>query len=168
MTLSVWEKLEEYPLFDSAMVEHHFTPYLRDYDIVFDVLAAIPGGNGSYIAARYLCRFTHCVVVQVITAVSDQAWQMSWSDIFTDYQVWEQSGSPSGYVWGVEFSAVYPGLKFMKDSAHAKEWTERLQQPMYELLIETNGHNITLIFHDVFVHQIATGDPTSGTLIPLD
>ncbi len=36
MLPTVREKLENGPMFDHAIVEHHFTPYLRDYDIIVD------------------------------------------------------------------------------------------------------------------------------------
>ncbi|MHB8627343.1 MAG: YxiG-like protein [Aggregatilineales bacterium] len=165
---SVWEKLESSPFFDCPIIAHNFTPYLRDYDIIINVPAAVLGIIEPYFAASYLYRFTHCVFAQVTMAASDSILRESWSDIYTDYEAWKQSGMPKGFVWGVNYSDAYPGMKFKKDSPLAKEWTERLWHPMHELFIETNGHNITLIFHDVLIRQLARADPITKDLIPLE
>ena len=167
MASDIREKLQEDLLFDSAIVEHHFTPYLRDYDVVIDVPAARPNGQGSYIEGRYRYRFTHCPIVQVTTAVRDDVWRESWADHFTDADAYEQAGTPDGYFWGVCYSDAYPGLTYVEGSPLAKEWSERFERPMHEVRIETNGHNLTIIFHDVSIRKIAQGNPDSDLLHPL-
>ena len=88
--------------------------------------------------------------------------------MLTDYRAWEAAGKPDGYLWGVNFSNAYPGMEYVADSLLAKEWTERLGQVMHEVQILTNGHNLTIIFHDVEVKEIAEADPvTRETMIPL-
>lgn len=158
----------EDPLLDSAIVQHGFTPYMRDYDVIVDVPAATPDGNGSYIAGRYRYRFTHCVEAHVETTVRPDVWQQSWTDEFVSYSRWQEAGSPGGFVWGVEFSDAYPGASRVADSTRAVSWTEKLDREMHELLIETNAFSISLICHDMHVTQLAVGDPHSGTLTPLD
>ena len=155
MSSDIRKILEGWPLFDNAIVEHHFTPYLRDYDVVVDASAAAPDGTGSYIEGRYRYRFTHCVVAHVTTDVDDEVWRKSWEDVFTDYEAWEEAGEPEGFVWGVCYSAAYPGLEYIGNSLLAREWSERLRKPMHEVKIETNGHNIRLVFHDVTIRKIA-------------
>ncbi len=93
-------------MFDSAIVEHHFTPYMRDYDIVVDVPTATPDGKRSYIAARCFYRFTHCVMAYVTTSVEDRVWRISWGDEYIDYKTWEKAGAPEEFVWGVCFSSI--------------------------------------------------------------
>ena len=39
---------------------------------------------------------------------------------------------------------------------------------MHEARIETNALDLTLIFHELRVDQLAVGDPDTRTLIPLD
>ncbi len=46
MPQTIKEKLAAGPLFDSAIIEHHFTSYMRDYDLIIDVAAATPNGRG--------------------------------------------------------------------------------------------------------------------------
>lgn len=36
-------------IFDSALIEHGFVDHMRDYDLMIEVPAATPGGEGSYI-----------------------------------------------------------------------------------------------------------------------
>lgn len=55
--------------FDSAVIEHGYAPFNRDYDVVVDVPAATPDGSGSYIAKRLCYRFTHCPVASLRTAI---------------------------------------------------------------------------------------------------
>ena len=80
----------EDPLFDSAIVQHGFTAYMRDYDVIVEVPAAAPGRpGGTYIEGRYRYRFTHCVEALVETAVRPDVWQLSWTDEFIDRARWE-------------------------------------------------------------------------------
>ena len=161
------EKVEAGPMFDSAITAHGFTPYLRDYDILVDVPAIAPGGKTSYLAGRWRYRFTHCVLVEVTTNVADDIWRVSWTDEFTDFETWKQAGEPEGFVWGVCWSEAYPGLSYIEKSESAKEWSERLGQPMHEVVVETNSQTLRLIFHDVDIREIARGNPKTNELTPL-
>lgn len=149
-------------MFDMAVVEHHFTPYMRDYDIIVDVSAAVSDQKRSYVESRYRYRFTHCVLSEVTTAIQDETWADSWADIFFDDDAWEAADCPSGFVWGVCWMNAYPGLSYISDSPAARAWSERLGHSMHEILIETNVHNIRLIFHDVDITKVAHGNAQTG------
>ncbi len=157
MSLSVEEKLEAGPMFDMAIVEHHFTDYMRDYDIFVDVVGPVPSSHKSKVYGQCRYRFTHCVLAEVRTTVRENVWAVSWEDVLTDFQVWTDAGQPEGYVWGVKYMAAYPGLLYVADSTVAREWTERLDKPMHEVDIETNAHNIRLVFHDVDITWTSEG-----------
>jgi hypothetical protein len=43
------------------------------------------------------------------------------------------------------------------DSALADHWAEALGLPFHEVRIETNGHNLTLVFSDLVVSEVAPG-----------
>ena len=159
MASGITEKLRAELFFDSAIVEHRFVPYLRDYDVLIDVPAARPNGRGSYIEGRYRYRFTHCPIAQVATAVRDEVWRVSWADLFTDYGAWERAGTPDGYVWGVCYSEAYPGLTYIADSRLAREWSARFGYPMHEVQIETNGHNLTIVFSRCKDLEDSAGQP---------
>ena len=147
MTDDEMRKALQEPLFDSAIVRHGFAPFLRDYDVVAEV--------NKY---QFLYRFSHCTSVTVTTAVADSVWRESWPDIYTNYGAWVRAGNPDGYVWGVCYSLAYPGATYVENSAAAQEWAARLGKSMHEVLIETNGHNLRLIFHDLSVRELKEGD----------
>jgi len=82
----ILDALEQGSLFDSAIVRHGFTIYLRDYDII---ACAAP-------ASEYLYRFSHCPLAEITTAVPDDVWQRSWGDNFIDSSEWLKSREPDG------------------------------------------------------------------------
>ena len=160
--------VEDWPLFDNAIVAHGFAPYMRDYEVVVVASAAVPDGSRSYRDGQYRFRFTHCVVAHVETAVRDDVWPGSWDDVFTDYTAWERAGCPGGYVWGVNDMAAYPGATYRPDSPRAAEWARRLGRSMHEVRIETSAHTLELVFHGLRVQKVAAGDPATGALAPID
>jgi len=157
MSLSVQEKLEAGPMFDMPIVEYHFTSYMRDYDIFVDVIGAAPDGHKSQVMGRSRYRFTHCVLAEVTTTVSDEIWMLSWSKDFINNQAYLDAGEPEGYVWGVNWMNAYPGLSYIANSPEEQSWADRLKKPMHEALIETNTHKIELIFHDVEITWTSEG-----------
>ena len=161
--------LEEWPLFDNAIVAHGFVPYMRDYELTVIATASTPGpGARSYQEGRYRFLFTHCVVADVETAVRDAVWPQSWDDVFTDYAAWERAGAPAGYVWGVNDMAAYPGAVYLPDSPRAAGWTRRVGHPMHEVRVETNSHTIRLVFHALRVYKVGQGDPATGDVSPIE
>ena len=143
----VKEKLNAFEMFDVAILWHGFTAYMRDYDVIVEV-----GGTGQ---GRYRYRFTHCPEANVSTQVSDEVWQESWDDLYTDYQKWLDSGEPEGFVWGASWSMAYPGLSYLDDSPLAAEWAGRFGKPMHEVVIETEVFRLKLIFHDVIIQKLS-------------
>jgi hypothetical protein len=156
------------PIFDSAMMRHGFTTYMRDYDVVVELPALRPDGDGSYIEARYRYRFTHCVEAIVKTKLRPDLWRQSWSDAFIDFAAWEKAGEPSGLVWGVECAEAYPGVEYVERSGSAGAWTEQVGKPMHAIRIETNAYVIELVCHDLLVARLAVGDPHTGDRKPID
>ena len=141
-------------VFDQALVFHGFADYMRDYDLY--IYATSDPRTG--IAPEHLrYRFTHCVRATATTAVRHDVWPRSLGDEFTDYEEWLRSGAPEGYVWGVKWQGLYPGMQLMPESDETRQWSARLGLPFHEVLIETNGHNISLVFSDLRVSTVATG-----------
>jgi hypothetical protein len=161
MTLTVRQKLEAGPMFDSNIIEHHFALYMRDYNVLVETYTAVPTQQSSDADDRYLYRFTHCVMAYCSTVIQDETWRVSWDNVFTEYERWRQADEPPGFVWGVNYATAYPGLRYIDDSALAQRWTERLQRPMHEVVIETNVYNLQLVFHDVDIHKVTEGQPSA-------
>jgi hypothetical protein len=147
MTVEEIRKALQEPLFDSAIVRHGFAPFFRDYDLVACIKEH-----------QFLYRFSHCTAAWITTAVADSLWRESWDDIYIDHAAWERAGAPSGYVWGVYYLLAYPGATYVENSELASDWSRKLGKQMHEVRIETNGHDIGLIFHDLSVRELREGD----------
>lgn len=138
-------------VFDQAIVFHGFADYMRDYDVI--IYATADSRTG--IAPEHLrYRFKHCVRTTVTSALTPQIWRKSLDERLIDYG---QGVDLDGYVWGVKWQGLYPGMQLVEDSADAARWGSELGVPFHEALIETNGHNISLVFSDLSVSVIGAG-----------
>ena len=134
-----------------AIVFHGFTDYMRDYGVV--VWATADPRTG--IAPEHLLyTFKHCVRAIVTSAVRPEVWAKSHDDRLIDY---ETGVDLDGYVWAVKWQGLYPGMQLVPQPSDATRWEEALGVPFHEVSIETNGHNINLIFSDLSVRQVAPG-----------
>jgi hypothetical protein len=134
--------------FDFGVLEHGFAPHGRDYRFVIqDSLCSDPG--------TYELVFTHVVDLRYETRVSDEVWQTSWTDEFTNYSNWMASGEPEGYVFGTDWSLAYPGIEALASAPEAQCWSERLQHPMYSASIETDRFLVSLVFSNVSHRKIS-------------
>lgn len=138
-------------VYDQAIVFHGFTDYMRDYEIV--VLATADPVTGIA-PAHLLYTFKHCVRATVTSAVSPDIWARSLDDRLIDH---ETGVDLDGYVWGVKRQEIYPGMRLISPSAEASRWEEALSVPFHEVSIETNGHDINLVFSDLAVREAAPG-----------
>ena len=138
-------------VFDQAIVYHGFTDYMRDYEVVFHCTADPRTGAPP---ANVRFRFKHCVVAEVRTAVSAETWRRSLDDRLTSY---ETGVDLDGYVWGVKWQVNYPGPTIVADSPRAATWADDVGIPFHELRFETNGHNLSLVFHDLSVDEVESG-----------
>jgi hypothetical protein len=138
-------------VFDQAIVFHGFADHLRDYD-VFIYATADPRTGIAPQHLRY--RFTYCVRATAVSAVPPQVWRESLDDRLTDY---DQGRDLDGYVWGVKWQNLYPGMRLVTESADADHWSRSIGIPFHEAAIETNGHNLSLVFADLIVDIIGKG-----------
>lgn len=145
---------------DQAIVFHGFADYMRDYD-VFIYATADPRTGIAPQHLRY--RFKYCVRATAVSAVAPQVWRESLDDRLLDD---DQGRDLDGYVWGVKWQNLYPGMRLVTDSAETGHWSRLLGIPFYEAAIETNGHNLSLIFADLMVDVIGHGH--APFLVPND
>ncbi|MET4622857.1 hypothetical protein ABIE18_004336 [Arthrobacter sp. 2762] len=139
--------------FDHSVVFHGFAEHLRDYD-VFIYMSADPR---SGIKPKYLrYRFTHCVLATVKTAISPKTWARSLDERLLHYDAAIESGV-NGYVWGVNFHDLYPGISLVEESGEAAAWGDRLGIPFYEARLETNAQYLDLVFSDLVVTEVGEG-----------
>ncbi len=138
-------------VFDQAIVFHGFADYMRDYDVVV-YATADPRTGAAPEHLRY--RFKYCVRAEATSALSPEIWKRSLDPRLVDYA---QGRDLDGYVWGVKWQALYPGMKLVRDSVDAKRWSHDLGLQFHEASIETNGHNLALVFADLVVDRVETG-----------
>lgn len=141
-------------VFDQAVVFHGFAGHMRDYDVYVYATAA-PSSGITPEHLRY--QFTHCVRATVTTTLGGGAWRQSLGDELTDLDEWERSGEPDGYLWGVRWHNLYPGMQLQPDSEETRRWSETVGIPFHEVLIQTNAHRITLVFSDLRVTPVDDG-----------
>ncbi|MGC5054519.1 hypothetical protein ACLQ2S_24050 [Micromonospora sp. DT48] len=60
-----------------------------------------------------------------------------------------------GYVWGVNWHNLYPGA--LQESPTARSWTQAIGLEFHEVRIETNAHELTLVFSDLQVSELPQG-----------
>jgi hypothetical protein len=138
-------------VFDEAIVFHGFTDYMRDYEIIIHVTAD-PRTNVEPKHVRLL--FKHCVRATVTSAVSPETWRRSLDDRLIDY---EQGVDLDGYVWGVKWQVLYPGITLLTQSEQAERWSTAVGIPFSEARLETNGHSLSLVFADLEAASVEPG-----------
>jgi hypothetical protein len=135
-------------IFDQAIVYHAFTDYMRDYEMIVYATAA-PGTGIAPEHTRYL--FRYCVEVDVRSALTPEVWKQSLDDRLIEF---DTSKDLAGYVWGVKWQALYPGATVVDDSLRARAWSDTVGIEFHEVRIDTNGHNLTLVFSDLTVEPL--------------
>lgn len=88
------------------------------------------------------------------STVPPETWKRSLDERLVDH---EQGRDLDGYVWGVKWQELYPGMKLVPDSADARRRSRDLGLRFCEAAIEMNGHNICLVFSDLAVHAVDPG-----------
>lgn len=137
--------------YDFGVMEHGFLRHGRDYRfLIQDSLCILCIDPGTYELI-----FTHVVDLKYETRVADDLWLKSWTDEFTDFVKWKNSGEPEGYVFGTSWSLAYPGIEAPLSNREAQIWSERLQRPMYSASIETDLFFISLIFSAVLHRKLS-------------
>ena len=139
-------------IFDQALVFHGFADYMRDY-LLYVHCTADPRTGIQPETLRY--RFIHCVRATVTTEVGDDVWKRSLDDRLINY---ETGVDLDGFVWGVKWQCLYPGLEFVEQSTIAAEWSARIGIDFHEATITTEAQSISLVFSDLEVTHAAPAE----------
>lgn len=138
-------------VFDQAVMFHGYADYMRDYDVYLHTTADPRTG---IVPQHVRYRFTHCVRAVVTSTIPASVWSNSLDERLTDY---EQGCDLDGYVWGVCWHALYPGMTLVSDSPTAEQWSTDLGIPFHEATIETNAHHISLVFSGLVIDVLEPG-----------
>ncbi|MFE0099873.1 hypothetical protein [Streptomyces sp. NPDC059009] len=136
---------------DHAVVYHGYTNYMRDYEVIVDTTAA-PRADITPSHLRYL--FRYCVETRCKTSVPAETWRGSLDDRLIEH---ETGDGLDGYVWGVKWHCLYPGAKLLPESEATRRWSKALGIDFHEVSVETNAHNLTLLFSDLQVSEVPVG-----------
>jgi hypothetical protein len=89
--------------------------------------------------------------------VRRDVWQHSLDERLLDYDAYIAAPDLDGYVWGVNWQILYPGMSLVEESAEADAWSQDLGIPFHEARIETNSHNLELVFSDLTIAHVEPG-----------
>jgi hypothetical protein len=137
--------------FDTAVVHHGYTSYMRDYEVIVYATSA-PSTGIEPTHLRYL--FRYCVEARCETTVRPDVWRISLDERLIDH---EKGVDLDGYVWGVKWHAFYPGATVLSKSETARRWKRSVGIDFHEVRIETNAHRLTLVFSDLQVSEVPVG-----------
>ncbi len=135
-------------IFDQALLHHGFVDYMRDYQLVI-YATADPRTGIAPTTLRYL--FRHCVQATCVTTVRADTWRESLDDRLITY---ETGVELDAYIWGVKWQMLYPGATLVTDSPTAQSWAAAIGIDFHEVRIETNAHDLTLIFSDLWIEEL--------------
>jgi hypothetical protein len=137
--------------FDTAVVHHGYTSYMRDYEVI--VYATADPRTGIEPAhLRYL--FRYCVEARCETTVRPDTWRSSLDERLIDY---ETGADLDGYVWGVKCHSLYPGATILPESETTRRWARNVGIDFHEVRLETNAHSLSLVFSDLHVSVLPPG-----------
>ncbi|MEZ5179019.1 MAG: hypothetical protein R2746_12320 [Acidimicrobiales bacterium] len=91
--------------------------------------------------------FTCCVQATATTAWTPEIWRRSLDDRLIDY---DRSVDLDGYVWGVKWQRLYPRHAWSQSRPQRRLGPKR-RVAFHEVTIETNGHDLSLVFADLEV-----------------
>ena len=138
--------MDKFDLFDNALLFHSYTEYMRDYALIVEIHIG-PAEQGIY---SYL--FKYCVETHVHTSVQDEVYIKSLDERLIDYNIGKDLDS---YVWGVNWSILYPGWTLKTLSKNADDWSKRLGLDFHEVEIVSNAFSISLILSALDVQKLS-------------
>lgn len=134
---------------EQLVVHHGYTNYMRDYEVIVHVW------NGPQIPPTYLrYLFRYCVEARCETFLSMDTWRDSLDDRLLD----PETADPDlgGYVWGAKYHELY-GAELRPESETTRRWSKAVGIEFREIHIETNAHDLTLLFSDLKVSEVPVG-----------
>lgn len=149
MDTTILEQLNE--TVDPLVVHHGYSNYMRDYEVIINV-GFVPHNGVAPTYLRYL--FRYCVEARCETFLPAETWRASLDDRLLNHETADPD--LGGYVWGVKFHMLF-GAELRPESEAARRWTKAVGINFHEVHIETNAHDLTLLFSDVQVSEVPVG-----------
>lgn len=138
-------------VYDQGLLHHAYTPYMRDYELVITASSDPRLGRPTEYLS-YL--FVDCVEARAVSTVSPAVWRRSLDDELVHP---DPERTYDAFVWGVNWQVLYPTFDLVDPSDRALEWSAELGIPFHQLLVESNAHEISLVFSELRVREVAVG-----------
>lgn len=150
---AIEQRLREYDLYDAEIVAHGFLRYLRDYHLLVQRLDEPPLGTFEYL-------FRGCMEAEYMVTLPAPA--ISMDERLVDPAA--EDAPASAFHWSVSSaSSAEEGVTLSGTTERAVRWTERLGEPMYEIVIGTNVYRLALVFSDLVIRPAAATGVSRAT-----
>lgn len=138
-------------VYDHGLLHHAYTPYMRDYELVITA-SSDPRLGRPVTYLSYL--FVNCVEARTVSTVGPAVWRRSLDDELVHP---DPERTYDAFVWGVNWQELYPTFDLVDPSDRALRWTADLGIPFHQLQLESNGHEISLVFSGLRVRDVGVG-----------
>ena len=138
--MTIRQKLEEYDLFDQAIIRHGMLEHIRDYELIGFLV-----GQYEELEVRYV--FKGCLRVNFVNIVEPKSFSMD--DRLLEMSRQHEPEYPEGFVWGVNYATVYPGWNLTEDSPELAELERKYGLDLCQIVFETNAYQLNIIFSDL-------------------
>ncbi len=153
--MTVKEKLEEYDLFDQAIIRHGILECIRDYEVIGYLSGLAFSSEVQYI-------FKGCIKVDYKVKVAPEHYSMD--DRLLDLERQGEPDYPIGYIWGANHAVVYPGWTLKQDTVELKKLEKTYGLKFYDIYFDTNAYDLTITFHDIETKEIKRIDKKKNAL----
>lgn len=143
--MTVKEKLEEYDLFDQAIIRHGMLECIRDYEVIGYISCLNFDLEVQFI-------FKGCVKVGYNVKVAPECYSMD--DRLLDLERQEEPDYPLGFIWGANHAIVYPGWSLKHDTDELKQLEKIYGLKFYDICFDTNAYDLLITFHDVETTEV--------------
>ena len=155
MTMTTKEKLDQYDLFDQAIIRHGMLNNIRDYEVIGFIYGQEYEEEIQYI-------FKGCIKADFKVIVKPEHYSMD--DRLLDLSRQSESDYPNGFIWGVNYAVTYPGLTLTENSDELIQLEKTYGLKFNKIFIETNAYELTLIFHDLDTRLLKRTDKNKNAL----
>jgi hypothetical protein len=143
--MTIKEKLKKYDLFDQSIIRHGILDYIRDYEII-----GYLSGFDFDLEIQYI--FKGCIKADYKVKVDPANYSMN--DALLDIEKQDSLDFPKGFIWGVRYSAVYPGITLTEQSEELEELKHQYGISFSKIHFDTQVYDLTLIFHDLETREL--------------
>lgn len=152
--MTIKEKLEDYDLFDQAIIRHGMLECIRDYEVIGYLSGMDFDSEVQYV-------FKGCIKVDYKVKVAPEHYSLDDRLLELDRQ--DEPDYPEGFIWGAKYALVYPGWTIKQDSSELKELEKTYGLKFYNIHFDTNAYDLKLIFHDIETKEIKRIDKIKNT-----